>query len=207
MKIVGAHWKMSYKRKGNRMLSKERYENMRKKYGGVSSWGIWGPEGATARAGVGDLSIFDPVDLQVLNPEYVFVGLNVAGNGKLEDVPDWGNFHSEWRTHHDFKLRFALKDTKYWGAYFTDIIKLHSDSNGENVMQYIKNNPSVLRENIQSFEEEISCLGTKPVLVAMGNKTYSILAPNLGHKYEIKKMSHYARAVSKEDYRRELLAL
>ena len=135
------------------------------------------------------------------------MGLNVAGHGELEDVPDWKNFHSELHTHHDFKLRYALKNTKYWGAYFTDIIKFHSDSNGENVMQYIKDNPIVLRKNTQLFEEEISYLGTIPVLIPIGNKTYSILAPNLGHKYEIKKMSHYARAVSKEEYRRELLAL
>ncbi|WP_027207442.1 hypothetical protein [Butyrivibrio fibrisolvens] len=189
------------------MLSEKIYETMRKKYGGVSSWGIWGPEGAKAKSGVGDLSIFQSVDLKVLNTGYVFVGLNVAGDGTVERMPDWANFHSEYRTHHDFKLRYALRDTPFWGSYFTDIIKLHSDSDGGNVMKYIKQHPDILKKNIESFEEEIGYLGGHPILIAMGDKTYGILRDNLGHKYEIKKMSHYARAVSKESYREELLRL
>ena len=50
-------------------------------------------------------------------------------------------------------------------------------------------------------------IGGNPILIAMGDKTYGILEKNLGHKYTIKKMSHYARAVSKEEYRTELLEL
>lgn len=189
------------------MVSAKTYEIMRKKYGPVSSWGIWAPEGDRPKAGVGDLSIFNPVDLKILNSDYVFVGLNVAGSGTVELRPDWSNFHSEYRTHHDYKLRYALKDTPFWGAYFTDIIKLHSDSDGGNVMKYLKQNPYVLKENVKSFEEEIGFLGGHPILIAMGDKTYGILRDNLGEKYEIKKMSHYARAVSKEAYREELLQL
>lgn len=190
------------------MISAKIYEIMRKKYGGVSSWGIWGPEGDRAKAGVGDLSVFNSVDLNLLNTGYIFVGLNVAGEGTVDrSIPDWSNFHSEYRTHHDFKLRYALKDTPFWGSYFTDIIKLHADSDGGNVMKYIKQYPDVLRRNIESFEEEISYLGENPILIAMGDKTYGILKDNIGHKYEIKKISHYARAVSKEDYRAELLRL
>lgn len=189
------------------MITEKTYEIMRKKYGGVSSWGIWAPEGPTPRSGVGDLSVFEKIDVKDLGTGFVFVGLNVAGEGKLKNVPDWGNFHSEYRTHHDFKLRYALKDTKYWGSYFTDIIKLHPDSDGGNVMKYIKEHPNVLKENIISFEEEIAYLGGSQVLIAMGNKAYGLLIDNLKDKYRIEKMSHYARAVSKKDYREELLLL
>ncbi len=190
------------------MISAETYEIMRKKYGGVSSWGVWGPEGTKAKAGVGDLSVFSPVDLNVLYTGYVFVGLNVTGEGTVDrSIPDWSNFHSEYRTHHDFKRRYALKDTPFWGSYFTDVIKFHADSDGGNVMTYLKQHPNVLRQNIAYFEGEIGYLGGQPVLIAMGDKSYGILIDNLGHKYEIKKMSHYARAVSKEDYRAELLRI
>ncbi len=84
------------------MISAKAYETMRKKYGGVSSWEIWEPEGDRAKSGVGDLSIFNPVDLSVLNTGYVFVGLNVAGEETVDrSIPDWSNFHSEYRTHQD----------------------------------------------------------------------------------------------------------
>lgn len=84
------------------MISAKAYETVRKKYGGVSSWVIWETEGDRAKSGVGDLSIFNPVDLSVLNTGYVFVGLNVAGDGTVDrSIPDWSNFHSEYRTHQD----------------------------------------------------------------------------------------------------------
>ena len=74
-------------------------------------------------------------------------------------------------------------------------------------MKYIKEHPNVLKENIISFEEEIAYLGGSQVLIAMGNKSYGLLIDNLKDKYRIEKMSHYARAMSKKDYREELLLL
>ncbi len=139
-----------------------------------------------------------------LNPNYVFVGLNVAGNGELWDLPDWANFHSEYRTHNDFKLRYALKDTKYWGAYITDVIKRHSNSDGGQVMSYLKNHPEVVDANIKDFLEEIELLGTKPILVAMGGKVYKILSENL-KGFTIIPIKHYSFTISKENCRRNVV--
>ena len=99
-----------------------------------------------------------------------------------------------------------MKGTKLWGSYLTDIIKLHADTNGENVISYMKKHPSEVKRNINDFEEEISFLSGTPVLVAMGDKVYNILKENLPHdKYTIIKIKHYSYTISKEDYRRELL--
>ncbi len=62
------------------------------------------------------------------------------------------------------------------------------------------------KENILTFEEEISYLGGKPVLVAIGRDAYRILNEHLGYKYTIIKITHYSsRGLSKEDYRQEVL--
>lgn len=188
------------------MISNECYETMKKNYGKVASWAVWAEQGATPKSNVGDLSVFERSDiLNIINPGYVFVGLNVAGTGEVLDLPIWSNFHSDYHTHNDYKLRYALKGTPYWGAYITDIIKRHSDSNGEDVMKFLKNNPDVLRDNIRSFKEEIRCLGTKPVLIAMGGKAHRILSENLNAEYTIVPIKHYSYTISKENYRREVL--
>lgn len=58
----------------------------------------------------------------------MFVGLNRSGkpkDGNAEKKPDkpkdpWFNFHAG---RNDFKLRYALQGTRYWGSYITDAIK------------------------------------------------------------------------------------
>ena len=59
---------------------------------------------------------------------------------------------------------------------------------------------------IDGFEREISHLGGKPVLVALGNATYDFLMP-LKDKYPaIEKLPHYSYSrISKEQYREKLL--
>ena len=188
------------------MISKEQYENLKTNYGKVSSWAVWADEGATPKSNVGNLNVFNQSDiLNILNPDYVFVGLNVAGTGEVLDLPDWSNFHSSYRTHNDYKLRYALKGTPYWGAYMTDIIKRHSNSNGSDVAKYLKQNPDVVKSNVSSFKEEIKYLETTPVLVAMGGKVYDILNTHLGSIYKIVPIKHYSYTISKENYRKEVL--
>lgn len=188
------------------MITKKTYETMKKKYGKVSSWAIWAPERDTPKSNVGNLSVFNKQDIQDhLNPNYVFVGLNVSGNGELWDVPDWANFHSDYRTHHDYKLRYALQGTPYWGSYMTDIIKRHSCTDSSKVMTYLRQNPEVLEKNIEEFLEEIGMLGTSPILVAMGGKVHTILSEKLGNQFTIIPIKHYSFTISKENYRKELL--
>ena len=63
----------------------------------------------------------------------------------------------------------------------------------------------VVKENIALFNREIELLGTKPVLIAFGDKTYRILDAYLSGEYKIVKVKHYSYTIGKEDYRREML--
>lgn len=193
------------------MITKKQYETMKKEFGIVSSWAIWSPEVDTPKSGVGDLSVFENKDLlEILNPNYVFVGLNCSSTHVPEQgsssVRIWGNFHStDNRRQHDYKLRYALKGTPYWGGYITDIIKHHAEVDSGKVSKFLRAHPEVVRENIALFEREIEILGTTPVLVALGGKVHEILTSYVDEKYKIIKVKHYSYTIGKEDYRREMI--
>ena len=193
------------------MISKQKYETMKKEFGTLSSWAVWAPVVDSPKSGVGDLSVFESSDLlDILNPNYVFVGLNCSSTHVPKPgspaVRIWGNFHStDNRRQHDYKLRYALKDTPYWGGYITDIIKHHAEVDSSKVSRFLSSHPEVVEENIALFEREIEILGTKPVLIALGGKVHEILTSYVNNKYEIVKVKHYSYTIGKEDYRKEML--
>ena len=97
---------------------------MKDKYEFYSSWAVWANEGTTPKSNIGDLSVLDPdVNdslLTSLNPNIILVALNIS-RGDIQ-YP-LANFHDKRSEATDYKLRFALRGTKLWGAYLTDIIK------------------------------------------------------------------------------------
>ena len=193
------------------MITKKQYETMKEEFGNVSSWAVWSPQIDTPKSGVGDLSVFERKDLlDILNPDYIFVGLNCSSTHVSKEgspaVRIWGNFHStDNRRQHDYKLRYALQDTPYWGGYITDIIKHHAEVDSSKVSRFLNSHPEVVSENIALFEREIEILGTNPVLVALGDKVNEILTTYVEKKYKIVKVKHYSFTIGKEDYRREML--
>ncbi len=193
------------------MITKTQYETLKSEFGNLSSWAVWSPQIDTPKSGVGDLSVFGREDLlSILNPNYVFVGLNCSSTHVPKpgspSVRIWGNFHStDNRRQNDYKLRYALQDTPYWGAYITDIIKHHAEVDSAKVSRFLNCHPEVVKENISLFNHEIEILGTKPVLVALGGKVYDILTAYVGEEYRIVKVKHYSFTIGKEDYRREML--
>ena len=185
------------------MIDIERYNNLKEKYGACSSWTIWKEAGPTPKSYTGDMSIFNDANIcDKLNDKYVFIGLNGSStHGKQEIVP-WKNFHSDYKGQNDFKLRYALKNTPFWGSYITDIIKKYHDVDSNNVMNYLKKNPDIVDKNIMIFEEELSILSDeKPVLIAMGNNAHDIVSNHFGKKYRVFKITHYSHFISKEKYR------
>ena len=105
------------------MIDKKVYKNVADKYGHYASWAVWSPEGQKPKSNVGDLTIFDAdlnsTVLEKLNPDKVMVGLNISR--PIEYT--FGNFHDSRPQSQDYKIRFAFKDTDFYGAYMTDIIK------------------------------------------------------------------------------------
>ena len=187
------------------MITRDKFEEIKEKYGYWSSWAIWAEVGDTPKSNVGDLSVFDGDEfLNHLNTDYVLVGLNIA---RADIEKPLANFHSPLSRAQDYKIRFAVKDTPLWGAYMTDVIKDFNEVNSGKLITYLKKNKQFELDNIRLFIKEIEDLGSaKSVLVALGDATYEILVRNL-KDYRILKIKHYSHYMSKEKYREELQIL
>ena len=56
----------------------------------------------------------------------------------MENVESFSNFHSSSSTAQDYKIRYALKDTKFWGSYMTDIIKNFPEKHSNLMLEIYK---------------------------------------------------------------------
>lgn len=161
------------------MINQEKFNLIKKKYGKYASWAMWANEGNRLKDHVGDLSIFDfrknTKLLSELKPNVIFVGLNISKPLK----EPFANFHSNSSRAHDYKIRDALKETPFWGAYMTDIIKGVMKKETGDVLKYLKAHKSVEEENIKYFSKEIDELGVKdPKIIAMGDAAENVLKRN-----------------------------
>ena len=188
------------------MIDQEKFEFLKEKYGRYSSWAVWADEGKRPKDNMGDLSVFDletnPGLIHQLKPDIVLVGLNVS-RGCIETP--LGNFHDPRPEAMDFKIRYALRSSPFWGAYITDIIKDFDQKKSGKVMSVLRKNPAFEQENVEFFREELIDLGSSnPILIAFGQVTYSILARNFWSDYRIIRIPHYSDYCSKEKYRGEV---
>ena len=185
------------------------FNNIKNKYGECGSWAIWGNEKNTPKSNIGDLSVLDPKLnkelLTQLKPKYVFVGLNFS---TIENVTPLSNFHSSSSNAQDYKIRYALKNTKYWGSYMTDIIKNFEEKHSNLMMEALNKDRDLEIKNINIFLQELETLNViNKQIIAFGGDSYKILKRNLGDKFNIQKITHYAHFINKENYRKELLNL
>lgn len=191
------------------MISQENYQALKEKYGQCGSWTVWAAPGETPKSNTNDMSwVNDPQLLSMLDTGFIFVGLNWSsthGDISAGGTIDWANFHSGYSRQNDYKLRYALMGTRYWGSYITDLLKFYSEVDSNKVGAYIRKNPRFVEENIEAFEREIGYLKKDPVLVALGGKSYELLCNYLGNRYRIAQIKHYSYTIGKEDYREEVL--
>ena len=187
------------------MVTREKFEFLKEKYGHWTSWAIWPEASDTPKSNVGDLSIFEGDGfLKQLSTEFVLVGLNIA---RADIEKPLANFHSTLSRAQDYKIRYAVKDTRLWGAYMTDVIKDFNEVDSGKLVTYLKKNKHFELDNIKVFRKEIQDLGAeKPILVALGDATYDILVRNIA-EFKVLKMKHYSHYMSKEKYREEVLML
>ena len=189
----------------------EKFNFIKKKYGQVASWAVWKEQGNNLPLfNMGDLSIFDPQQnpnlLSQLKPDVVFVGLNTSRD--ITDFEPFSNFHPTYSRAQDYKTRFALKDTKLWGGYMTDIIKDYPELHGQNVINFLRDNPDVEKENIETFLEELKDLGTKnKIIIAFGGDVYPILKRNLQNEFKIFKVTHYSAPINQQELRDAIKSL
>lgn len=187
------------------MVSSEKFQAIKEKYGYWSSWALWAEVGDTPKSNIGDLSVFEGDEfLNHLNTEFVLVGLNIA---RADIEKPLANFHSPLSRAQDYKIRYAVKDTLLSGSYMTDVIKDFNEVDSGKLLTYLNKNKQFELDNIQVFKKEIQDLGTlNPILVALGDATYDILARNIA-EYKVLKIKHYSHYMSKEKYREEVSML
>lgn len=198
------------------MISQENYDILKEKYGDASSWAVWNTDYADSKPSrnINDLSVFDSPNLSELNTGFVFVGLNRSGkpkDGNAEKKPDkpkdpWFNFHAG---RNDFKLRYALRGTRYWGSYMSDAIKDLQETDSVEVEKTLGKEPERVEENLKGLREELELLellGGRPVLVALGYAAEKKLRSMRSEGYEVVRILHpAARNINKEDYRKRVL--
>lgn len=184
-----------------KMIDINTYEKLRRDYGSCSSWAIWTDEGDTPKSNTSDLSIFDDEGLlERLNSDYIFVGLNVSSNPRDET---WSNFHSRRSAQNDYKIRFALRGTRFYGSYMTDVIKHYPEVCSSNVRKNLKNGLIDLRKNYDMLRNEINILGN-PTIIAFGNDAFGLLLDEFSDMTVVK-IPHYSMFISKEKYRNRCL--
>ena len=185
------------------------FDKLKSKFGYCSSWAIWSKASDTPKSNVGDLSLFN-LDLNKnllnqINPNIVFVALNFSRETTKED---FANFHDPRSMSQDYKIRYALQDSKLWGGYMTDIIKDYPEKSSNKMMSYLKKDSTIEKDNCKLFLEEMNLLKSKnPKIIAFGNDAYLILTRNFKDKFNIIKVPHYANYISKEKYRELVLTL
>lgn len=187
------------------MFDQTKFEFIKKKYGHYASWAIWADEGEKPKDNVGDLSVFDIKNnlelLLQLNPNIILVGLNIS---RRIEVP-LANFHDARSQAMDFKIRYALRGSPFWGAYMTDIIKDFELKASGKVMSYLRTDKPFEEENVKVFREEINDLGIdNPTIIAFGRDAHSVLTRNFKNEYKIYKIPHYSNYSSREKYREEV---
>ena len=171
-------------------MDKKTYELIKKKHGGWASWAIWAMpevwEGAGSRANMDDVSFFeDDQILTKLNPNIVLVALNFSID--VEDIFEkpFQNFHGGARAR-DYLIRLMLKDTPFWGAYMTDIIKRTPAKKSEKAMEIWKNDSKLRSFCIETFKQELKDIGAvDPYIVCLGTDVYKILKEHLPSNYTI----------------------
>ena len=189
------------------MIDQDKFEFIKKKYGHCASWAIWANEGLKPKENIHDLSMFniecDTCILSMLNPNIVLVGLNISRS--IIEKESFANFHDSNPHAMDYKIRYALRNSPYWGAYMTDIIKDREQKNSGKIMSYLSVNKTFEEENIKIFRDELQDIGSRnPELVAFGKDTYTILTRHFKNEFKILKLPHYSNYTAKEKYRDEV---
>jgi hypothetical protein len=190
------------------MIDATRFDLIKRKHGAYASWAVWAPPTASPKSNMGDLEVLDektnPTVLETLNPRVVMVGLNISRGFPNEP---FRNFHDPRALANDFKIRYAFRDTVYWGAYMTDIIKGFVEPVSGTLLTHLRKHSEVVQDNVNILRAELLDLGhASPLILAFGGAAYALLAGHLrANDYSfLVHLTHYSHRISKEKYRNKV---
>lgn len=175
---------------------------LKKEFGKYGSWALWDNFGRffplLNKDNFGDL----------IKPNIVFLGLNAS----RELRNDWVNFHQEgmvdriktWSQDHvKWFVDVIMEDefSFFQGAYMTDIIKDHFDSESSIIGNKTKSDKSIISKNLELFRKELNLLSKisgeeKFKIICIGGKVFNTLNSisefYSSGNYQIFQIWHYA---------------
>lgn len=183
------------------MIKREAYEELEKRYGDIASWAIWAPgeDDEESSINIEDMSVFDEPDLlDKIHSDFVIIGLNPS-----KDNPKKDKYNGSWWMFHmgknDHKLRYAFTDTPIWGAYMTDLYKGQFAGTEDKLSV----NDELIKSAIKELKKELTILGGKPKLIALGNQVRDVLEEHLSDEYEIYRMYNHGYRFKPIEYWKE----
>ena len=172
------------------MISAHKLIEIGEKYGEYSSWAIWNPDD------IRDTSLIEQ-NSHELRTDVVMVGLNVSADisGRW-----WTNFHAG---RNDPKLRMAFNESRFRGAYMTDIVKSVVQVNGAELMKAIRRGEIDIQEHVCLFREEMHFVGAdqNSQFLVFGNDAAGEFKKHLAYAFpNFVHCEHFACYRKKEDW-------
>jgi hypothetical protein len=191
------------------MVDRETFDRIKEKHGPYASWAVWSEPDARPKSNIGDLTVLDPdrnpALLGMLRSNVVMVGLNLS----RDRPPPFGNFHDAKAEGQDYKIRFAFRDTRFYGAYMTDIIKGMVMLRSGNLMRYLAAHQNVVAESVERLLGEFDDLKSEspPTVIAFGGSAHLLAARHLpANRYSrLVRVTHYSYYISQTAYRERVL--
>lgn len=115
------------------MVDIETCRELRDKFN-ISSWAIWSdrfPKRGCVEEYPDNLVEFIEDKVDELRPEVVFLGLNPSTDTQEEQEGRYTNFHSPSLEHRDGDLRITVEESRFTGAYMTDLSAEPTPDSGE----------------------------------------------------------------------------
>lgn len=170
---------------------------LKQEFGKYGSWAIWSENGKIKEV------IKNKNFESLIKQNIIFIGFNASYD--LRKAFDWANYHfikdkenSSWKKEHCRKLAEVLQEDEFKmfkGAYMTDIIKSHYDSNSGVMARKIDKDKTIIEENKQLLKKEMELLKKismfdKFLVVCIGNKSFEITKEII--ESNVYKIYHYS---------------
>lgn len=199
-----------YMQETPRVIGRSTFDLVKRRHGDHASWAVWAEPTDRSKLNMGDLSVFDPDEnptlLEILRNDVVMLGLNLSA--EMPEPAPFRNFHCAGRCQ-DYKTRFAVAGTQYWGAYMTDLIKDRPMLEAKDLMGELRAHPSVVKENVEGLLAEFIDLGAdRPTILTFGVDVTKLVEgqfplQKLGRLIPLR---HYSDFISPLQYREEFLS-
>lgn len=135
-----------------------------------ASWAVWDTDGHEELTGE---ALF-PLETarRVAHGRAMIVSLNPASERRAAPgtTAAWSNFHSPDRKHNDLFLARAFHQTRYWGAFMTDLHPNLADPNSRNVVLSKRN---ATESAVRSLVHQAELLGEVADVICVGGATFA----------------------------------